>query len=84
MGQHLEYDASYKGLMMALQPLGTHPISYTKQERQTEARVGTFNFSADHGDRFCLQRAHEETEKDGGGRREVSERPRERERIVSG
>lgn len=34
-------------------------------KKQTEARVGTFNFSADHGDKFYLQRAHEETEKDG-------------------
>lgn len=34
-------------------------------KKQTDARVGTFNFSADHGDKFYLQRAHEETEKDG-------------------
>ncbi len=37
-----------------------------QNERLTEARVATFNFSADHGDRFYLQPAHGETEKDGG------------------
>lgn len=38
-----------------------------QSKRQTEARVGTFNFSADHGDRFYLRPAQGETEKDGGG-----------------
>ena len=33
-------------------------------KKQTEARVGAFNFSADHGDRFYLQSTHGETEKD--------------------
>lgn len=34
-------------------------------KRQTEATAATFNFSADYGDRFYLQSAHGETEKDG-------------------
>lgn len=51
-----------------------------QSKRQTEARVGTFNFSADHGDRFYLQPAHVETEKDGGGEdRGARETNRQRE-----
>lgn len=41
--------------------------------------MATFNFSADHGDRFYLQPAHGATEKDEGGE-ERGDRETERER----
>lgn len=54
-----------------------------QSKRQTETRVGTFNFSADHGDRFYLQPAHGETEKNvewsGVGAGGDKETKRERE-----
>lgn len=52
-----------------------------QSKRQTGARVGTFNFSADHGDRFYLQGARGETETDrgSGGKKRL-----EREVAVSG
>ena len=62
---HLIYNASYKIFLMALQPVTTHPIFFVPSKRQTETRVGTFNFAADDGDRFYLQPAQGENEKDG-------------------
>lgn len=34
-------------------------------KKQIQAKMGTFNSSDDHEDRFYLQPAHEEAEKDG-------------------
>lgn len=50
-----------------------------QSKRQTEARVATFNFSADHVDRLYLRPTHGETEKDGGGD-EKGDRDQEREK----
>ena len=50
-----------------------------QHKRQTAARAGTFNFSADHGDRFYLQSAQGETEKDGAGEGRGDKRDREKE-----
>lgn len=53
-------------------------------KKQTEARVGTFNFSADHGDKFYLQRAHEETEKDGAAEEKRDTETKNRFRMIEG